>query len=222
MIIAEIGQNFDGCFELAKELIQLAKDNGADKVKFQLYDTEALYAPDAPTRQQAWESELDKRQASYLFNYGREVVGIEVFFSVFDIERVEWCESMGVERYKVAYSQKGNMELAKAIYATCKPAMISSNGIHEVFSNDTKDLYCVPKYPAELSDVDVDYAGNFEGFSDHFVGLDMSKIFLAMGAEIIEKHFAVDHETGVDAPWSMTPQELKELKRWEQVCKKIL
>jgi len=61
-----------------------------------------------------------------------------------------------------------------------------------------------------------------QGFSDHTIGLDAAKIALARGAHIIERHFAIDHQTGVDAEWSMTPSELKELKRFETIVKGAL
>ena len=43
-IIAEIGQNFNGDLKLARELIKLAKECGADVAKFQVYDAKALFS----------------------------------------------------------------------------------------------------------------------------------------------------------------------------------
>ncbi len=65
--------------------------------------------------------------------------------------------------------------------------------------------------------------GDFDGFSDHTIGLDCAKIALARGAEIIEKHFTLDKSMyGPDHCLSMTPDELKELVRWEGICKECL
>lgn len=213
LIIAECGQNFCGNMELAKKLISLAKENGADLVKFQLYDHNILYKdhPEIP------DVALSFDEANMLFDYGEEV-GIEVFFSVFDVERVKWCEEIGVKRYKVAYSQSYNIDLLRAIRAANKPILISSDGYQL-----GQTLYCVPQYPVKLSELhlgDVDF--NKLGFSDHTIGLDAAKIALARGAQIIEKHFAIDHQTGVDAQWSMTPEELKELVRWSRVVNGVL
>ena len=88
-------------------------------------------------------------------------------------------------------------------------------------------LYCVPKYPAEVKDYDLSYAfpvefTRFDGLSDHTIGLDCAKIALARGAGIIEKHFCLDHSTGIDAKWSMDSEELSELKRWESLCHEVL
>ena len=67
-----------------------------------------------------------------------------------------------------------------------------------------------------------EYHSEYDGFSDHTIGLDCAKIALARGADIIEKHFSLCYNMGVDGKWSMTPSDLKELKRWEQVCKEVL
>jgi sialic acid synthase SpsE len=211
LVIAEAGQNHCGDMELAHKLIILAKDNGADLVKFQLYDHNILYA----NRPDIQDVALSYDQAEELFNYGQGA-GIEVFFSVFDIERVKWCEAIGVKRYKVAFSQRKNTELLDAILETDKPCIISSNR-PTLF--DT--LYCVPLYPTRIEELDFSDLDSFDGFSDHTIGLDAAKIAIARGAGIIEKHFSIDHKTGIDAPWSMTPDELKELRRFENVVKSI-
>jgi len=215
MIIAEIGQNHLGKMILATELIQLAKQNGADLVKFQLYDTDSIYPPDSPFKQQAKEAELSFDQVLMLFNFGK-AVGIEVFFSVFDVKRVEWCEEIGVKRYKIAYSQRNNLDLIAL--AISKGEVIISSDCN-IMANS---LYCIPHYPTDINDIDFQMMTEYDGFSDHTIGLDAAKIALARGANIIEKHFAIDHFTGVDAPWSMTPRELAELKRFENICKEVL
>ena len=215
LLIAEIGQNFVGDLNLAKRMIWLAKEFGAGLVKFQLYGTGKLYTPNTELYRLAKESELSFLKAKDLFEYGQKM-RIEVFFSVFDIERVKWCEVIGVKRYKVAYSQRHNAELLNSI----KGGIIISSD-HPV-SLANKTLYCIPHYPTQLNELEFDRLSSFDGFSDHTIGLDASKIALARGARIIEKHFCVDHKTGVDAPWSMTPVELWELKQWEQTVSQVL
>lgn len=214
MIIAEIGQNFCGDLRLARNLIQLAKENGAYKVKFQLYDHQTLYR----NHPEISDSSLSLGQARDLFNFGQDE-GIEVFFSVFDIERVKWCEDIGVKTYKIAYSMH-DKEVLKAVRATGKPIYISRDWDYRPESSNEIPFYCVPKYPAEIKDLNLhrNFIGNTKGYSDHFVGLEMCKFALYKRASYIEKHFALDHQTGVDAKWSMMPSELKELKEWENRC----
>lgn len=213
MIVAECSQNFTNLAE-AKELVRYAKFGGADLAKAQLFDSAKLYKEKSP-------AELSFGDAKALFEYG-EKIGIEVFFSVFDTERVKWCEEIGVRRYKIAYSQRDNKKLIEKLLHTNKCLMASVDkadcyvrGAADIF------LYCVPHYPAPIGAIDFSALLHFQAFSDHTIGLDAAKKALARGAEIIEKHFAIDHKTGVDAQWSMIPSELKELKEWEQVCKAL-
>lgn len=225
MIIAEIGQNHCGDMILAKHLIELAKSNGADLIKFQLYNHNQLYAnhPEVPN------VELSKSQAFELFNYGKRA-GIEVFFSVFDVERVQWCEELGVHRFKVACSQSTDKRLLGYLKGTESPVIVSMDSLifssPEISGCNWHYLFCVSKYPAEVKDYlcynSSAYRCYYEGISDHTIGIDTAKIALARGAEIIEKHFCIDHQTGIDAAWSMTPDELKELKRWQTIVHQIL
>ena len=227
MIIAEIGQNWAGDLALAKTLIELAKECGADLVKSQLFDSKALYGEYKDT-------ELTFEQAKELFDYG-EKIGIEVFYSVFDIERVKWCEEIGVKRYKIAYSQRQNDELWEALGETGKPIIASGVLLPLVYCDaPVFPLFCSPKYPALEKDYEFLWArnwwddmrlGTYSGVSDHTVGMSVVKMAIRLssklGLHILEKHFAIDHKTGVDALWSMTPSELRELKRFENVVKEF-
>ena len=213
---AEIGQNAQGNLDVAKFLISEAKENGADLVKFQLYSTDLLYEKDTELYQLAKEAELTFWNARDLFYFGEDN-GIGVFFSVFDLEKVDWCKKIGVKRYKIAYSQRWNYPLLKSLTA---PVIISTDR-DDFLKRDIyvpmSFLYCIPNYPAEIDFEGVNFF-LYSGYSDHTIGLNACKIALARGARIIEKHFCVNHSTGVDAPWSMDAEELKDLKTWENLC----
>lgn len=238
MLIAEIGQNFCGDMELAITMIELAKESDADLVKFQLYDGIGLYKEELrnkETREEALrclDCELSHQDAITLFKYGKEI-GVEVFFSVFDTLRVQWCEQMGVKRYKVACTHKPNA-LLEAIEHTgkecimsfpdnysigidCKAPQWAYYGFRQHFASGLwRALLCPPGYPQEVDLEDFGLNSKFSGISDHTIGLDFAQIALARGTEIIEEHFCIDHETGVDAEWSSTPEELKELRRFSE------
>jgi sialic acid synthase SpsE len=206
-IIAEIGQNYCGDMDLAKRLIGLAKDNGASLVKFQLFDGLQLYGSHT-------EIELTFSQANTLLRWGNEL-GIEVFFSVFDIKRVGWCEQLGVKRYKVAARHGTNIPLRESIIATGKPIIQSmSPAVSHYYIPGAAYLYCVSVYPycGKMPSNALDFRW-WEGISDHTFGLESSFDAINAGSRIIEKHFALDHNTGIDAPWSMNPVELKELSK---------
>ena len=203
-IIAEIGQNHCGNMQLAKILIGLARLYGADLVKFQLYDHKKLYGNNGGIPN----VELSYEQAKELFEYGK-MLDIEVFFSVFDTEHIRWCEEIGVKRYKIPYKWRGNKELVEAVRATNKPVMVSS---YKPEFGDT--LYCISEYPASIEDIDWSQMEACNGFSDHTIGIGAVKEAIRRGSKVIEKHFAINHETGVDAEWSMDPKELKDLVRF--------
>ena len=207
-IIAECGQNHFTIGE-ALQLLHLAHHNGADLVKFQLFDSTLLYKEHNP-------SELTFREARSLYELG-EKMGIEVFFSVFDLEKVDWCEEIGVKRYKIAACSFPNKaSVVKAVWETGKPVIFSvANGTPAEVMGELS-LYCIPEYPTRIEDIDWDEMAKHDGFSDHTIGLDAAKKALERGNYIIEKHFCFSHDYGTDAEWGMTPEELKELVEWEK------
>ncbi len=62
LIIAEIGQNHNGDMEIARKLINAAKEGGADIAKFQLYDVDAIFPPDFQWYKEAKEAQLNQQQ----------------------------------------------------------------------------------------------------------------------------------------------------------------
>jgi len=200
---------------------------GADLVKFQLYRTEKLHPVGSQYYDISKLNELTFEQAKELFRCGQEI-GIEVFFSVSDVERVKWCEGIGVRRYKVACSQGGNNLLIYAINDTGKELIISQSEfkpLQGVFNSDVKYLYCIPQYPTSIDELEMLSILNYDGFSDHTIGLDVAKIALARGAHIIEKHFCLSRYgegNNPDIAGSMLPSELLELRRWENLVKQVL
>lgn len=226
-IIAEIGTNHEGNMNLARLMIQLAKENGADMAKFQLYDPDKIFEKGTPVYDDAVKSQISFEQAKELFKYG-ENIGIEVFFSVFDLERLGWCEEIGVSTYKVACRSCSDLSLLPKVYETGK-RIIQSVPADNIFDGKLVDVYrlygaellfCFPEYPATLKYLP-DF-NEYDGYSDHTIGLDAAKLAIARGANIIEKHFCYRHDIGVDAQWSMDADELKELSEWEKLVKSTL
>jgi sialic acid synthase SpsE len=220
-IIAEIGQNHNGDMGLAKELIYVAKEHGADVAKFQLYDVDSIFQPDFEWYAAAKEAELNKEQACELAATCEET-GIEFMASVFDVERVKWCEEIGMRRYKIASRSVRQQALLRAVGDTGKDVIVSLGmwdgvGFPVVPTSARVDyLYCVAKYPTASADLDfaaIDFR-RYAGFSDHTIGIDASLVAIARGAKIIEKHFTLSKQLpGPDHAGSMEPQELAELKK---------
>lgn len=232
-IIAEIGQNHNGDIDLALQLIREAKKNGADVAKFQLFDAKALF----PTREQGNEwfdynckTEITKPQLARIVEECKKN-DIEFMTSVFDIERISWCEEVGMKRYKVASRSVYDEKMIKAIAATGKPLLVSLGQWKEkefprIEAKGGVDyLYCISKYPTELKELNlgkVDF-NHYGGFSDHTLGLVAPMTAFARGAKIVEKHFTLDKNMyGPDHQGSMTPAELKALSDFRNGLKECL
>src|SRR3989338_3056770 len=117
-LIAEIGQNHNGDMALARELIQSARDNGADVAKFQAFDVEAVFNKEG----NEWyeynrKTQLTRENVLWLSEECKKI-GIEFMASVFDTERVGWLEDAGVKRYKIASRSINDTKLIRAVCKT--------------------------------------------------------------------------------------------------------
>ena len=180
-----------------------------------------------------WQPELKKVAESY---------GIPLFSSVFDEKAVDFWEKMGAPAYKVASFEIGDLELLKKIANTKKPVIMSrgmalieeielalktfrENGAPEVAI-----LHCVSSYPARPEEMNLatipdikERFGVVTGLSDHTLGTDAAIASVPLGASIIEKHFTANRaDGGVDAGFSLEPQEFKELVRAVRIVEKSI
>ena len=165
-----------------------------------------------------------------LFDYAKEI-GIELFSTPFDFSAVDLLESLNVNRYKIASFEITDIPLIEYAASKGKPMIISTGiasleDIEEAVSacrqngnNDITLLQCTSQYPANPKDANlmtmVDMKNRFGvkvGLSDHTMGNEAAIIAVALGAELIEKHFIMDRAIGgPDASFSITPNELKSL-----------
>jgi pseudaminic acid synthase len=149
------------------------------------------------------------------------------FSTPFDKTAVDLLESLGNPYYKIASFEITDVNLIKYAASKGKP-MIISTGIamiedielaikacHEVGNSDITLLRCVSAYPAPLENVNLrtmqDMKKQFNvkvGLSDHTMGADVAVAAVALGAEMIEKHFIMDRSIGgPDAAFSMNTEE---------------
>lgn len=221
-IIAEIGQNHNGEVKLAKKLIDMAVDCGANAVKFQKRDIpseltkEAFDKPyDNPNSfgktygEHRMFLELDEVQHLELKEYS-QAKGITYFCTPCDVPSVSLLERIHCPFYKVASRDLTNIPLLDALYDTGKPVIISTgmaslDDIDEAIKvlkpkkNNFAILQCTSEYPCALENVNLkvmdtlkDKYGFITGFSDHTSGVVVSTAAAVMGAAIIEKHVTLD------------------------------
>lgn len=128
MIVAEIGCNHNGSRELAAEMVKRAKECGADAVKFQTFNSEALisrYAPKAEYQKETTgtaDSQLEmtkKLELSHddfiaLRDYAKSL-GLTVFSTPFDIGSVEFLHEQGQSMWKIPSGEVTNLPYLRKI-----------------------------------------------------------------------------------------------------------
>jgi len=208
--VAEIGSNWEGSVHKAFVLMNECKEAGANAVKFQMWRADDLYEGKYK------EYELSFHNAKLFKEYADDL-GIEFFCSVFYPEAVDFLETLGVKRYKIAsrtIKQKDphSVETLQRIHRTQK-SIIFSNGFKIDFIGEGwKQLYCIPEYPANPDDINWKQASMCDGFSDHTLGIDHALNYAIQNPDkILEKHVKLEDSKGPDAFFSITTQELATL-----------
>ncbi|MEE9399519.1 MAG: N-acetylneuraminate synthase [Dehalococcoidales bacterium] len=196
LIIAEVGVNHNGDVTLARKLIDVAKDTGADAVKFQTFDAEALVTRNASKAGYQKETtgaeesqfdmlkrlELTEDDFIGLFDYAREQ-GLVFLSSAFDNGSVELLNRLGVIAFKVPSGEITNFPLLKYIARKKKPVILSTGmstmseveEALEIFRNDGLTdiilLHCVTSYPAEVEEINLKAMTTLRNAFDLPVGL---------------------------------------------------
>ena len=167
-----------------------------------------------------------------LFKYAKGL-GITIFSTPFDESSVDFLEKLKCPIYKVASFEMTDIPLIKKISSTKKPIIISTGmaslkEIETTFnvakkhgSKDISLLYCVSNYPSKNSHFNLNNIKILKekfkcrvGLSDHSKGEKVATTAIAAGAEIIEKHIALDNQKkGLDIEFSLKGKEVKEFKK---------
>ena len=166
-----------------------------------------------------------------LFSYAKKL-GILCFSTPFDETAVDLLEKLKCPIYKVASFEMTDLALIKKIIKTGKPIIISTGmanlqEIETTFNYAKKNgakniilLYCVSNYPSKVSDFNLNNIGILKkkfnctiGFSDHSTDHTVAASAIAAGAEIVEKHIALENQrTGFDIDFSLKGKEIKKFK----------
>ena len=173
-IIAEIGSNFDGSIDRAKQLIDLAKESGADAVKFQSFKPGSIISKDDFTEKKSFQSKWDKpvfevyknamlprEWHSELNAYSRKK-GIPFFSAPYDKEAVDLLLELDVPAFKIGSGDITFLELLEYIALKKKPVILSTGAstleeiteavevIKKTGNNELILLQCITNYPSPI------------------------------------------------------------------------
>lgn len=241
LIIAEAGVNHNGNIESAKALVRVAKEAGADIVKFQTAKLSSLVSKAAKMaeyqkknigKEESQRDMLSKLLLPFasfveLSDYCKEI-GIQFLSTPFDIESIYFLKDL-VAVWKVPSGEITNYPYLVEIAKTGMPVILST-GMSELDEIDAavkvlQDngcggltlLHCNTQYPTPYEDVNLLAMNTIRerynvpvGYSDHTNGIEVPIAAVALGAEVIEKHFTLDKMMeGPDHKASLEPHELK-------------
>ena len=227
-VITEIGSNWEGSVQKAEKIIKECKKAGADAVKFQMWRANDLYKKSHPNWDEISRSELTFEKAEKIKKIA-EKYNIEFFCSVFFPESVDFLESIGVKKFKVAsrtclqkdpFSKETLRRLSKTKTKNFISMGMGGNKNYMVknFKNNPPVFfYCISEYPAKIQKINWNNAIKYDGFSDHTLGITAPIIFTMLKKQqnskniIIEKHVKLSNSKGPDASSSITTQELSQL-----------
>ena len=247
IIIAEAGVNHNGDIKIAKRLIDVASDAGVDYVKFQTFKAEKIVSPTAKKAEYQSKNigdnddfqynmlkklELSDQDHIELISYCRKK-DIKFFSTAFDVDGVEYLNSLKLDRFKIPSGELTNFPYLKAVAKTNLPVILSTGmaSLEEVRDSvnvlikygTNKDeltiLHCNTDYPTSMSDVNLKamssmakFFGLNVGYSDHTLGTEVPIAAVSLGATVIEKHFTLDRSlSGPDHKASLEPEELKKM-----------
>lgn len=240
-VIAEIAQTHDGSLGSALAFIDIAKECGADAIKFQTH-----IAAEESTLREPWRKRFSHQDESR-YDYWKRMeftfpqwqvlkahcdeVGIAFISSPFSIKACEWLRELGMRTWKIASGEVHNRQLMDWIVARGDPIILSSGlslgdesrrVMRELCDGDRQVafLHCTTQYPTPASQVGLNLFSEFRrefsdvpvGLSDHSGQIHPAVVASYLGADIIEVHLTMHSRMfGPDVKSSLSPEQLRDL-----------
>ena len=177
---------------------------------------------------------LELSHESHLILRGyAEGQNIKFFSTAFDVEGVHYLNELGLDMFKIPSGEITNYPYLRAIAQMNKPIILSTGmanlgEIEDALTiltqygasrDNITVLHCNTEYPTPMEDVNLKAMitigqafGVQIGYSDHTLGIEVPTAAVALGANVIEKHFTLDRNmAGPDHKASLEPQELKDM-----------
>ena len=233
-IIAEIGNNHEGNFNIAKKLIKAAADSGVDAVKFQTFITKDFVSSDHPSFERLKKFEFTHQQFLELKRFANKK-NLNFISTPLDFKSANFLKR-NCKIIKIASGDNNFYDLINIFLNYNKQLVISTgmmnnNNINDLIKFIKKKsgnkflkknlclLQCISSYPAKdnsLNLMSIKYLSDKYkeiniGYSDHSVGDDACITAAALGAKIIEKHFTLSNNFSNfrDHKLSLNPADMK-------------
>lgn len=232
-VIAEIGINHGGDLNTALQIIESASRTGCDAVKFQTYISEKR----APKNKFPELYDIIKSCELTFTDFEKiktycDQLGLEFISTAFDEESINFLNSIDMNIFKISSFDLINLKLIEKIASLGKTNIISTGMGKESEIEQACDLlssnsncnnailHCVSSYPTNHVDSNLislvylkqRYNDFIIGLSDHTADIKVPLYGVALGAQILEKHYKISHDMDcVDKSVSITEEQMKTL-----------
>lgn len=194
-------------------MTKLAKEAGANIVKFQYYDPVDVLGKDHPALDYVLSCRLKQKDHEKLALYCQDL-GVEYLVSAFDVKDIPWAASL-CKRMKIASRMNQNLEFIAHVERTKLPVIMSiqpDTTIRKCHRDRFYFMWCVRNYPSTMEEV---LKGNFSykyGLSSHCPDYRASVEAYKQGARIFENHVKeFDTDQGCDMSSSITLTDYKRM-----------
>jgi len=236
-IIAEVNTSHNGKMDVAKEMINSARDAGCDCVKFQSFSPESInsksFYMENPMAKRFFDRFSFSEESQIELAEHCRAQGIDFASTPYSKYEVDFLlEKCNVPFIKVASMEINNYMYLEYIANTGAPIVLSTGmadmcevekAVEIVKKSGNKNLcllHCISIYPPEISTIRLkNIVGLKEkypeypiGFSDHSLGIEMAPAAVALGASVVEKHLTLDNtKIGMDNQMALMPDEMSQL-----------
>ena len=235
-LIAEIGINHNGKFNLCKKMILAAAKSGANAIKLQTIEPSESYLKNTPSYKEFLNKNFNNEEL-YKLKEITEKLGLVFFSTPGDFKSLEKLKKIGIKLIKISSGLLTNIPLIEQVSKFKIPMIISTGMAYEneiiesvkaarKYSNrGVGVLKCTSLYPAPDNTINLNSIATLRnklkvpiGYSDHTIDDLTICGAVSLGATIIEKHFTLDNKlSNADHKISMMPKDFlimsKKIKR---------